>query len=143
MPTTTKAGRLIKTLVFLAIIVGISSAHAEYYFVPTPTFPCSKCTAVHVKKIKIYHHHKKHHAARNHCMVHHYPKKRNYYRITTTYVWHTIPGCPEGDIITTAPPCRFCNETVYRNINTEEDEKDFDMDRRTADDIYPELQINN
>lgn len=148
---------------FIVLIVITKSAYAEYYLVYAPEPCCAVTEPVH-----IYHryHHRHHHWVPHHRHHHrHYwvaARPKNTYSISVYYACPTY-GCCSGwtacgidcggicgrpmQVYYAEPVTRYketcaytdsCNDVTYVN----DDEDNFDLDRRTADDVSADLDID-
>lgn len=142
-----------KSIAIMMVSLGFfaaSSARAEYYIVypaSTAVAPCYSCAppvvVQEVKKVRSYHAVKSHHYKR-----HYKPYRPHKHRSSVSMsVYYLVPPCgcaapcqyyyqPCPDCRTVRPgsctsgDCYVDTETTYNNL-----------DRRTADDIYPDLQV--
>ena len=137
-------------LFFLSLFV-FSNANAEYYVVCTvPHYVYVKShAACHVKRHRV--HHVKHYCPKRHH-YHRYVRPRSHAEISVYYIYNAfpMPACSCDTTCTSCTPCSYCGS--HSDINyvpksraymlDDYDNNDFDLDRRTADDVGSDLNID-
>lgn len=114
---------LIKHCIFLGLCAMSCSAQAEYYVVFTSPSPIVECPD-HYEKTYHVHHHYYHRHRHHHHKVH---TTFAYHIHHTSFVWHEVPH-PSWNLI------------ALHHRYQEPD--NFDMDRRTADDVGSDMDID-
>lgn len=132
---------IIKACIFVLISMVSCNAYAEYYIVyPSPAVECVYCD----KTSYIKTHHTQHHY--KHRYNHHYRHATHSHSSATIYVWHNTP--PACDAYTT---CNTSSQNVRAYYAEPADHteayiteyEDHDFDRATADDVEPDMNIDN
>lgn len=118
----------IKLSIFMMLVAGSTSAYAEYYVVyPAPSAYVVACDCDVYQKVTTYHHrhHYRHHVHHHkHHYVTAYHHKRSRLNMTVYY------------------PGQNIHEVIYTESN-QYTEDNFDLDRRTADDVGSDMNIDN
>lgn len=140
------------------LLLGTTSANAAYYYYRSqPMYQvvtvntcstCNVCNTCQVKKHcpcsakKHYHHKVSHHPKYYYASPH--PVVRSHYSISTYYVYGTpcgqaiwVPSCQNGCVTSQEYHDAFYGPYYPAGV-TPADDDDFDMDTRTADDVYDE-----
>ncbi len=137
---TNKVISLFNISLVVGLLISTSQVNAAYYHDPdipdydVVTMPC------YVPHRPAMHHHVKHHAKKH---------AKSHYHISTYYVFRSIngdvlwipsSGCCNGTWVTVRCPAsnpEFCAAPYgrVRDIDNVDDNRDYDMDMRTSDDV--------
>jgi hypothetical protein len=153
-----RINKLVSASAILFLSIFVADANAEYYVVcsapATHYIQVNSRPACRAKRHSVRH--VKHH--RPHRHYHHYAKPRSHAEISIYYIYNAFPipaACSCDTACTTCSPCSYCENNGYSSRSDvyyaptsqaymldDYDNNDFDLDRRTADDVGSEMNID-